>query len=90
MAKSEAKRQRLREQREIGKCELYDFCEAHSFQTRLINEYQIRVNESVDVYPTNKRFCVLSETKPIWGKYEKLEELLPYLSTRQNSDRSVQ
>lgn len=86
---TKAKRERLKEQREVEKCNLIDFCEKHKLETVHVTEYQIRVMDTIDVYPTNKKFSLIKKHPNVWGWYSKPEELLKYLSTSQNGERSV-
>jgi len=79
---TQAKKARLKEQREKGLCEIDDFCSINKLEKEQINEYQVRVyghnEKEVDLYPTNKKYCRLG-TIPVWGMYSKLDELLNYL-----------
>lgn len=81
-----SKRKRQKDKRELGKCELFDFCESKGFTIRDINEYQFRVNEKVDVYPTGRKFCVLSRYHPLWKSYVNVAEIEKYLT---NTDAVV-
>jgi hypothetical protein len=72
-----SKKARLKEQRERGKCEIDDFCHSHNLQFEFITEYQIRIDGKVDVFPTNKRFYNLQNSR--WGWYNRVEELLELL-----------
>lgn len=74
---TEAKKARLKEQRNKQLCEVSDFCETHGFEQVHITEYQVRINGILDVYPTSMKFCIL-KTKH-WGQYYKVEDLLKHL-----------
>jgi hypothetical protein len=73
---TESKKARLREQRDTEKCRIDDFCYDHSIEKVEITEYQIRLNGWVDVYPTNKKYCLLNGYGGKWGRYDRIEELL--------------
>lgn len=78
---TKSKRERIRNQRETEKCVIDDFCHDHGIERREITGYQIRLNEKVDIYPTNKKYCVLNRYGGKWGRYEKIEELLDKIKT---------
>ena len=69
-----AKRERIAEEREQEKCRVYDYCEENKIEMEFINDYQIRLNGKLDVYPTNKKFCAF-QPRTHWGFYYSLEEL---------------
>lgn len=75
------KKARLREQRESEKCRIDDFCKEHGIEMEHMTEYQIRLDGKIDVYPTNKKYCILSRFGGKWGQYNKIEELLNKLKT---------
>lgn len=85
---TEAKKARLRESLENGKCEIDDFCKVYSLQMRSITEYQIRINEKIDVYPTRRKFHIISKVDEIWGEYQEVEELLGHLGVRTRDKQS--
>jgi hypothetical protein len=74
-----AKKERLKEQREMEKCRIDDFCHEHEIEKVEITEYQIRLNGKMDVYPTNHKFCILNSFGGKWGQYNRIEELLEKL-----------
>lgn len=74
---TQAKKERLAQQRDQQKCEIIDFVEQHKFECEHLNDYQIRINGILDVYPTNKKYCVLKTKR--WGMYDRVEELLRHL-----------
>lgn len=77
---TEAKKARLQNQREKEKCRIDDFCAEYRIEMRQINEYQIRLNERLDVYPTSKKYCILDRyDKTRWGQYQNVKELLTIL-----------
>ena len=84
-SKSKKRVKAAKERREIGKCELSDFCEKHDFDMVFINEYQIRVNDRVDIYPTGRKYCIMhwatNDGIQRWGKYNNLKELLKYIKS---------
>lgn len=71
------------EAREIEKCAISDFCEVNGYEMEFINKYQIRIDNKVDVYPTNKKFCVMHWASatgcPQWGTYQNIEDIKVYL-----------
>jgi hypothetical protein len=74
---TESKKARLREQREQGKCEVDDFCHEHGFSFEFITDYHIRIENQLDVFPTNRKFCVVKTQR--WGMYNFISELLKHL-----------
>lgn len=74
---TQAKKERLRQQREMGKCEVDDFCKENKFDFEFITEYHIRIENQVDVFPTNRRFCILKNKR--WGAYNFINELLKHI-----------
>ena len=67
--------------RNLNLCELYDFCQENKIEMYQINEYQVRLNNKLDIYPTNKKYCVFNKEdylKNKWGVYSDLKELLQY------------
>lgn len=79
MSTSFAKKERLRNQREIEKCKIDDFCKDHNIKMAHLTEFQIRLNKRIDVYPTNKKYCILNAFGGKWGRYSDLDELIKYL-----------
>ena len=68
----------MKEQREMGKCEVDDFCGEHGFYKEFITEYHIRIEGQVDVFPTSRKFFVLKTKR--WGTYNFIKELLKYIT----------
>lgn len=87
---TESKKARLREQRESEKCRIDDFCHDHGIEKMEITEYQIRLyykgKGKMDIYPTNKKYCVLNKFGGKWGEYKKVEDLLDKLKNDKNQD----
>lgn len=85
MSSKRRRLEKLKEIREVGKCELSDFCEKYGFYMELKNEYQIRVNNRVDIYPTSRKYCIMhwatNDNIQRWGQYDKLEDLLKYIQS---------
>ncbi len=79
---TKAKKERLGQQRDIGKCEIDDFCKKYGLQHRYLSDYQIRINEFIDVYPTNRRYHVISKAGQPWGWYNEVEDLLKAMGIR--------
>lgn len=71
---TESKKKRMAGRREMGKCEVKDLCDQHKLDFRMITDYQIRVDNKVDIYPTGKKYFNL-RTKD-WGQYETMDEIL--------------
>ncbi len=71
---TESQKNRKKEAREINKCKLYDFCQVNNVELNPITDYQIRLNEKVDVFVTSKKLFDLQTKK--WGIYENEEDLL--------------
>lgn len=69
-----SKRERLAEEREKEKCAVHDYCEANGIKMEFINDFQIRLNDTLDVYPTAKKYCYLP--KPVWGMYTRVEDIV--------------
>lgn len=68
--KTELNRQRRAE----NLLEVKAFCEAVGLEYRFMNgDWQVRIEEVFDVYPTNKKFCWLATGE--WGIYDDFEEL---------------
>lgn len=53
--------------------EVIDFCKKHKLDYKELSFYQIRVNNCIDLYPPNKKYCLLPINE--WGKYDDLKEL---------------
>lgn len=70
---TQAKKQRLAEQREHEKCVVHDYCEANGIEMEFVNDFQIRLNGVLDIYPTAKKFCFLP--RKTWGMYTRIEDL---------------
>jgi hypothetical protein len=83
---TESKKARLREQREMGKCEVDDFCAEHGFEKEFITEYHIRIERQVDVFPTNRRYCVLKTKR--WGTYNFIKELLKLITKNEEENQN--
>ena len=77
MSHTESQKAYRRDRRDTNKCYLLDFCEKHRFEMESLTEYQTRINDKVDIYPTSKKYFVLSIRK--WGGYNNLEELIKYI-----------
>lgn len=74
---TQAKKARLREQREMEKCEIDDFCKQHKLEQEYITEYQIHIENVIDIYPTGKKYFLLKEKK--WGMYNFTADILKLL-----------
>jgi len=71
-----------RKRRNLNLCELYDFCKENNIEMYEINEYQVRLNNKLDIYPTNKKYCVFNKedyTRNIWGAYSDLKEIIKFI-----------
>lgn len=68
-----SKKQRLVDQREQEKCVVHDYCEAHEIKVEYINDFQWRLNNVLDIYPTAKKFCFLP--RKVWGMYSRIEDM---------------
>ena len=66
---SQSNKQRLNQ----NKAELLEFCKKHNLPYKMIMEYQIRVDNRIDIYPTRKKYCILGINS--WGVYCDLEEI---------------
>lgn len=74
MAKTKTAKEIRSKNLNMGKCQLDDLAKEHGWEVRHMTEYQIRINNILDVYPTSKKYCNL-RTK-IWGQYESYKELV--------------
>lgn len=61
------------DRREYEKCLVHDFCEDKQIKMEHINDFQIRLDGRLDVYPTAKKFCFLP--KKLWGMYSQINDL---------------
>ncbi len=68
------KKLRLKNSREIGSCEIDDFCKKYGFECFHFTEYHMRLNGKVDVYPTGRKYYDIKTRE--WGVYRNLEEIL--------------
>ncbi len=60
--------------REKNKPEVLAFCKDMGFSYRWMNgDWQLRIENVIDVYPTRKRFCWLPSGE--WGRYTDYEDL---------------
>lgn len=57
-----------------NKAKLLEFCSKNNLQYREIMPYQIRIDEKIDIYPTNKKYCILAIDQ--WGTYLELRDIL--------------
>lgn len=74
---TQAKKERMAQEREAEKCRVHDVCEAHKVEFELITDYQIRIAGKLDVYPTAKKYCWLfAPGGARWGMYHSIEHLL--------------
>ena len=75
---TQASKQRRSKSLNKGKCEISDLAEEYGWEIKHITEYQIRINNILDIYPTNKKYCNLN-TKG-WGQYENVKDLVKIVS----------
>jgi len=60
--------------REQNKPEIFQFCKDNSFAIRAVaGDWQFRIENVIDVYPTRKRFFWLPTQE--WGSYEDYDDL---------------
>ncbi len=72
---TEAKKRQLKEQRDKSIEELFDLCTEHNMTIEDVNnDYQLRINGVMDVYPTNRKYCLIKKQR--WGQYNRTEDLL--------------
>jgi hypothetical protein len=64
----QSKQRKLKE----GLDEILDFCKQHKLRYRFIMPYQLRVEEQVDFYPTNRKYCYLELSH--FGNYSRIED----------------
>lgn len=51
-----------------------EFCDTYGFNLKHINQdYQVRIHDVLDVYPTNGRWCLLSTQE--WGNFDSIDDL---------------
>lgn len=74
MATSESKKRYKREHRNLNKCLVADLCEEKGIEMAHINDYQIRLNRDIDVYPTSKKYFDIKNKK--WGVWTSVDDLL--------------
>ncbi len=70
---TQAKKERMAEEREREKCVVHDFCEANKIPFEFITDYQIRLAERLDIYPTAKKYCFFDRGASRWGMYTTIE-----------------
>lgn len=63
-----------------NKVELLEFCKKNNLDTREVMPYQIRIDNKIDIYPTNKKYCILAIDQ--WGTYSKLTDILDQKNLR--------
>lgn len=76
-----AKQDRLARRRERGTSEIAGLTQA-GYAVRTLTEFQFRVNEAVDLFPTNRRYHDLRSNKRGTYRNETAEELLGRLRVR--------
>jgi hypothetical protein len=66
MSKTQAVKQRDANARNLNLCKLTDLCEEKGYTMRHITDYQVRVNNVLDVYPTRLKYFHLPTKE--WGQ----------------------
>jgi len=67
------KKERLRRSREAGQNEICELGK-QGFSVEKLNDYQFRVNDAVDLYPTSRKFHILGTNER--GRYDNLQTIL--------------
>jgi hypothetical protein len=53
----------MREKRRESFADIFEFLKAQGFEVKYLTPYQVRINNVVDIYPSNKRFHHLKNGK---------------------------